>query len=84
MCDASLLQVCTATSFLSTLTATDDFSQVLPRYLGFVTGIVDSDTLTINVSREVLQVIPVTLFYDMLTLGEAIEDAEGDREKTGT
>jgi len=34
---------------------TDDFSQVLPRYLGFVTGIVDSDTLTINVSREVLQ-----------------------------
>jgi heat shock protein beta len=34
---------------------TDDFDEFLPRYLNFIVGVVDSDDLPINVSRETLQ-----------------------------
>lgn len=33
----------------------EDMDELLPRYLSFVRGIVDSDTLPLNVSRETLQ-----------------------------
>eukprot|EP00850_Spirogloea_muscicola_P012274 SM000078S22133 [mRNA] locus=s78:558203:564628:- [translate_table: standard] len=33
----------------------EDFDELLPRYLNFLKGIVDSDTLPLNVSREMLQ-----------------------------
>ncbi len=34
---------------------TDDFQDMLPKYLAFIRGIVDSDDLPLNVSRETLQ-----------------------------
>jgi len=34
---------------------TDDFRDILPKYMGFIRGLVDADDLPLNVSREMLQ-----------------------------
>ena len=69
----------------------DEFDELLPNYLSFIKGIVDSDTLPLNVSRETLQQHTslktikkklVRKALDMLRkLAEEGKDAEDDGEK---
>merc|ERR1711977_13022 len=75
----------------------EKFEELLPRYLNFVRGVVDSDDLPLNVSREQLQqnkimkVISKKLVRKILELmkklakeGDGDEDEEeGDEEKSG-
>lgn len=76
---------------------TDDFDDFLPRYLNFIAGVVDSDDLPINVSRETLQenkilrVIRKKLVRKVLEMlrklaenDEEDDDEEEDEEDDGT
>merc|ERR1711968_409085 len=64
----------------------DDFEDLMPRYLGFIRGVVDSDDLPLNVSRETLQqhkvmkVISKKLVRKVLELMKKLakEDDSGD------
>merc|ERR1711896_117837 len=67
----------------------DKFDELLPRYLNFVKGVVDSDDLPLNVSREQLQqskimkVISKKLVRKILELMKKIakEDDAGDDDE---
>merc|ERR1712230_335771 len=68
----------------------DKFDELLPKYLNFVKGVVDSDDLPLNVSREQLQqskimkVISKKLVRKVLELMKKLakeEDAGDDEEK---
>jgi len=74
----------------------EKFEELLPRYLNFVRGVVDSDDLPLNVAREALQqnkimkVISKKLVRKSLELlkklaksSESEEDEEEDKEKDG-
>merc|ERR1711937_222701 len=66
----------------------EKFEELLPRYLNFVRGVVDSDDLPLNVSREQLQqnkimkVISKKLVRKVLELMKKLakEDESGDDE----
>merc|ERR1711918_238413 len=67
----------------------DKFDELLPRYLNFVKGVVDSDDLPLNVSREQLQqskimkVISKKLVRKILELMKKLakEEDSGDDEE---
>merc|ERR1712190_445634 len=86
--------------FVRRVLVADKFEELLPRYLNFVRGVVDSDDLPLNVSREQLQqnkimkVISKKLVRKVLELmkklakdeesGDDEEDKEEDEEKEET
>ncbi|CAH0626891.1 unnamed protein product [Chrysodeixis includens] len=63
---------------------TDEFNDLMPNYLAFIQGIVDSDDLPLNVSRETLQqhklikIIKKKLVRKVLDMLKKIPDAEYD------
>ena len=65
----------------------DDAEQLLPRYLRFVKGVVDSNDLPLNVSREILQesraVDAIKAGCTKKLLGLLEELAENEKEKYG-
>jgi len=83
--------------FVRRVLVAEKFEELLPRYLNFVRGVVDSDDLPLNVSREQLQqnkimkVISKKLVRKVLELmkklakeeetGDGGEDKEDDEEK---
>ena len=62
-----------------------DEAQILPRYLRFVRGLVDSDDLPLNVSREMIQQSPILAAIQKgvanRLLSELDKLASGDGEK---
>merc|ERR1712186_316734 len=85
--------------FVRRVLVADKFEELLPRYLNFVRGVVDSDDLPLNVSREQLQqnkimkVISKKLVRKVLELMKKLakeeesgdeEDEEGEEEKEKT
>merc|ERR1712084_212972 len=77
--------------FVRRVLVADKFDELLPRYLNFVRGVVDSDDLPLNVSREQLQqnkimkVISKKLVRKILELMKKLakegDDDEDDEEK---
>merc|ERR1711879_1023416 len=82
--------------FVRRVLVAEKFADLLPRYLNFVRGVVDSDDLPLNVSREQLQqnkimkVISKRLVRKILELmkklakeGDGDDDEDEDEEKDG-
>lgn len=64
---------------------TEEFEELMPRYLNFIKGVVDSDDLPLNVSREQLQQLKMIKVMSKKLIRKAIEMirsiAEGDDEE---
>lgn len=64
---------------------TDNFEDMLPNYLNFIRGVIDSDDLPLNVSRETLQqhkllkIIKKKLVRKVLDMFKKIADADYER-----
>lgn len=52
---------------------TEEFEELMPRYLNFIKGIVDSDDLPLNVSREQLQQLKMIKVMSKKLIRKAIE-----------
>eukprot|EP01123_Difflugia_compressa_P000885 TRINITY_DN10_c0_g2_i1.p1 TRINITY_DN10_c0_g2~~TRINITY_DN10_c0_g2_i1.p1 ORF type:complete len:797 (-),score=209.33 TRINITY_DN10_c0_g2_i1:128-2518(-) len=66
---------------------TDNFNEMIPSYLSFVKGVLDSDDLPLNVSREMLQenkildVIKKKLVRKIIALFQDLADDKDNEEK---
>lgn len=64
---------------------TEEFEELMPRYLNFIKGVVDSDDLPLNVSREQLQQLKMIKVMSKKLIRKAIEMirslAEEDEEE---
>lgn len=65
---------------------TDEFEELMPRYLNFIRGVVDSDDLPLNVSRETLQHHKVLKVMGKKLVRKALEmlrklAEDGEKEK---
>lgn len=71
--------------FVKRVFITDDCAEVLPPYLRFLKGVIDSEDLPLNISREMLQHNPVLAKIKKAVtnkvLGELQKIAETDAEK---
>lgn len=72
---------------------TEEFEELMPRYLNFIKGVVDSDDLPLNVSREQLQQMKMIKVMSKKLVRKALEvikamaeeedEDEGDEEEDG-
>lgn len=59
----------------------DNFKEILPRYLRFVKGVVDSSDLPLNISREILQKNKVVTQMSKALSGKILKELSGMLEK---
>ena len=66
---------------------TEEFEELMPRYLNFIKGVVDSDDLPLNVSREQLQQLKMIKVMSKKLIRKALEMirdlAEGEEDDDG-
>eukprot|EP01118_Nematostelium_gracile_P012302 TRINITY_DN4477_c0_g1_i1.p1 TRINITY_DN4477_c0_g1~~TRINITY_DN4477_c0_g1_i1.p1 ORF type:complete len:796 (+),score=308.29 TRINITY_DN4477_c0_g1_i1:65-2452(+) len=71
--------------FVRRVFITDEFKDLLPKYLNFIKGIVDSDDLPLNVSREMLQehkilkIIKKKLIRKAISMFQTMADEEPEK-----